>query len=243
MCIEKFKLRIKETKASIFCEKRFYEDIVKEVLKQRKAIENYIFKDKEFLLSLFPYKVKEFAPRIAKEMAFFSSIAGVGPMASVAGAIAYYAVKKAVEKGSKYVVFENGGDIALLTDREINVGIFSGQKYFNENSKNIAIKIKPENKIIGICTSSGKMGHSLSFGKADTVTVIAENPILADAMATSICNHIKTYDDKQIKNIMQNFMMPQINTIIVIIGNKIGICGKVPEITFMNIPYELITTA
>ena len=45
---------------------------------------------------------------------------------------------------------------------------------------------------MGICTSSGTVGHSLSFGKADAVCVKAKSVSLADAAATAIGNMVKS---------------------------------------------------
>jgi ApbE superfamily uncharacterized protein (UPF0280 family) len=44
---------------------------------------------------------------------------------------------------------------------------------------------------MGICSSSGAFGHSLSFGKADIVTIISENVITADLFATGVCNKLR----------------------------------------------------
>ena len=50
---------------------------------------------------------------------------------------------------------------------------------------------------MGICTSSGTVGHSLSFGQADAVVVLAPSAAFADAAATAIGNLIKRPDDIQ----------------------------------------------
>ncbi|PIV38982.1 MAG: hypothetical protein COS29_05075, partial [Candidatus Omnitrophica bacterium CG02_land_8_20_14_3_00__42_8] len=62
-------------------------------------------------------------------------------------------------------------------------------------SNKIFIKIKPEDTPVGICTSSGTVGHSLSFGKADACVIMAKSAILADAVATAACNRIKEKKD------------------------------------------------
>lgn len=236
MKIKRFNLRIKETNASIICEERFFKIACDEVLKQRKELEKYIKKDPIFLKTLNPYTPYDFAPKIAKKMAIQSTKVGVGPMASVAGAIAYYSLKTMIQKGASFAIFENGGDIAMFVDRPVNVGIYSGEKV-----KDIALKIMPEDRILGICTSSGKMGHSLSFGKANSVTVISYDPILADAAATAICNMVQVIDTEDIKKIMEKFLIPQIKGIIVIIDNLIGLAGDLPQIINLKTPYNLIT--
>ena len=49
-------------------------------------------------------------------------------MASVAGIIAEYAVKAMISKGAKHAIVDNGGDIAIFSDKKINVGIYIFQK-------------------------------------------------------------------------------------------------------------------
>lgn len=233
---KKFFMRIKQTNASIIIEEKYFNICYNEVLRQRKYIENYLRKDPFFKITLKPYIVDESSPKIIKNMAYASKKFDVGPMASVAGAIAHYAVKATVNKGATFAVFENGGDIALFIDKPINVGIYSGPRF-----ENISMRIYPKNKIFGICTSSGKMGSSLSFGYADSVTVIAENAIIADAAATAICNSIKIPDPILIEKSLNKFLIDDVESIIVIVDNFIGIAGNIPEFINLKIPPNLIT--
>ena len=48
-----------------------------------------------------------------------------------------------------------------------------------------------------MCTSSARIGPSLSFGKADAATIIAPDAALADAIATEVCNRVKNEDDME----------------------------------------------
>ena len=69
---------------------------------------------------------------------------------------------------------------------------------FKKNEKNnIAFKLKPRKKPLGICTSSGKIGHSISFGKSDSVSVISKHPAIADGLATRIANEINGDNSEQ----------------------------------------------
>jgi ApbE superfamily uncharacterized protein (UPF0280 family) len=233
---KRFKIKIKQTAASIITQEKYLKFVLDEVIKQRNLLESYIVKDSIFLKTLSSYKVKKDAPEIAKKMAEACAIVGVGPMASVAAAIAFYGVKAAIKKGCRFIVFENGGDIAMYINRPVSVGIYSGEKI-----KDLALRVLPEDNIIGICTSSGKMGHSLSFGNADSVTVISSDPILSDAAATSICNLIKKVDINMIENIIKSYLDSQVKAVIVIIDGYIFMGGKVPELLYKKIPYELIT--
>ncbi|GAI49814.1 unnamed protein product, partial [marine sediment metagenome] len=65
--------------------------------------------------------------------------------------------------------------------------IFAGRSPL---SQRIILKIEAKENYIGVCTSSGTVGPSLSFGKADAVTVISDSVLLADAAATAVGNII-----------------------------------------------------
>ena len=80
---------------------------------------------------------------------------------------------------------ENGGDIFLKIDQVRKIGIFAGNSPFSEK---IALEVEPGEKPFSVCTSSGTVGPSFSFGKADAIVVIAENAALADAAAAAIGN-------------------------------------------------------
>jgi ApbE superfamily uncharacterized protein (UPF0280 family) len=121
-------------------------------------------------------------------MAEAASIAGVGPMAAVAGAVASF-LGQVLGSCSREVIVENGGDIYLRSAHERVVAVFAGDSPF---SYKIGLRVKPEDTPAGICTSSGTVGHSLSFGNADAVVIKGESAILADAVATQAGNLIKS---------------------------------------------------
>jgi hypothetical protein len=116
--------------------------------------------------------------------------AGVGPMAAVAGAVAE-GVGRCLLEHSRQVVVENGGDIFLKTGRPAVVGLFAGHSPL---SMKIGIRLAETGDGIGVCTSSGTVGHSLSTGRADAVCVVAHSCALADAAATAIANRIHAPD-------------------------------------------------
>lgn len=68
-------------------------------------------KDPDFKLTLSPHPVLPGAPVIAEAMAASANLAGVGPMAAVAGAFAEF-VGRDLMKVCAEVIVENGGDIA-----------------------------------------------------------------------------------------------------------------------------------
>lgn len=156
------------------------------VLTQRDRLERYMMADPRFKSSLLPVRVSGAAPAIVKSMAAAGAAAGVGPMAAVAGAICD-AVAAGVGAGVRELILENGGDLYVATARERIIGIFSGEE---EHCRHIGLRIRPESTPLGICTSSGRIGHSLSFGDAAAATVIASSAALADAAATAVGNQV-----------------------------------------------------
>ena len=161
------------------------------VIQQRAFIEDYIRQHPGFTVALKPFPVADDAPDIVREMAAAGDKVGVGPMAAVAGVIAEK-VGRELLKLSPEVLVENGGDIFLRTLKKRRVGIYTGKPPFDGR---IALEIKAGETPLGVCTSSGTVGHSLSFGSADAVIVLSACTALADAAATAIGNIIRENAD------------------------------------------------
>jgi ApbE superfamily uncharacterized protein (UPF0280 family) len=161
--------------------------------KYRSELEQYIISHPVFTVSLEPLSVEKDAPPLVKEMAEAARKAGVGPMAAVAGAIAE-AVGKELLVFSDEVIVENGGDIFMKTLKERLIGVYAGESRLTGK---IAFAIQPEETPLGICTSSGSVGHSLSFGEADAVVATSPSTSLADAAATAIGNSVSSAGDIQ----------------------------------------------
>ena len=178
----------KETSLFIKSPKNFSSQILRNLVAIRKPLENYIKNHPEFLTSLKPIEVEKNSPKIVSYMAETAKIVKtVGPMASVAGTIAEFLGKKMLK------IIENGGDIFAYIDEPITVGIYAGEGSVFTNK--LGIKISVLNQPLGICTSSGNIGHSLSFGKADAVVIISNSASFSDALATATCNLVKTEKD------------------------------------------------
>ena len=192
------------------------------VLKHRGSLEAYIGRHPLFLTTLDPYQAEAEAPAIVKEMARVSQLAGVGPMAAVAGAIAE-AVGRDLLAYAPEVIVENGGDIFLKISEKRLVGIYAGQSSF---TKKIALEIMPGETPLGIGTSSGTVGHSLSLGSADAVIGLASSAALADAAATAIGNMVKAKDDIP-KAIEQAQNIEGLSGVVIIIGDQMGVWGRV----------------
>ncbi len=218
----KFEVIVKETDLLIRAEKDLSHEAREAVLKYRSQIEAYIKKNPWFERSLIPLPVDPYAPKIVQEMFQASQIAQVGPMAAVAGAIAEW-VTKDLLPFSKELIIENGGDIYLVSSRERIVGIYAGTSPL---SFKIGISIPPEESPLGICTSSGTVGHSLSFGKADAVCILSRSAVVADAVATAIGNWIQGKKDIE-PALERGSRMEGVSGIVIIVEEKMGVWGKV----------------
>lgn len=223
-----FTVTVKETDLYIRARRNLSRKALKAVSKHRDAIERYIERHPSFLTSLEPLSVEDNAPRIVKEMSLAAESVSLGPMAAVAGAIAEFVGKELLDF-SPEVIIENGGDIFLKTTRKRLVGIYAGESPLTHK---VALEINPEDTPLGICTSSGTVGHSLSFGKADAVIVLSSRTALADASATAIGNLIKTAADID-SGIEFSQGIGGLKGIVIIKGNKMGMWGDL-KITPVN---------
>jgi len=217
-----FQVQDEETDILISAEKRLETKAKDLINRYRNTIIDYIKVNPEFKTSLTPLPVDHDAPAIIKSMLKAASLTGVGPMAAIAGAISEF-TGKALLQFSKEVILENGGDIFIKTEKERKIGIYAGNSPL---SGKISIRIKPEFTPCGVCTSSGTVGHSLSFGRADAVSIISYDTALSDACATATANRVK--DEKDMEEAL-NFAksIEGIIGAVVIYGNKVGIKGKV----------------
>jgi ApbE superfamily uncharacterized protein (UPF0280 family) len=220
--LAKFEVIVKETDLLVRAERDLSNETRESVLKYRQQIEAYIEANPPFQRSLIPFKEDLHAPEIVREMIRTSWSAQVGPMAAVAGAMAEM-VSKDLLKLSKEVIIENGGDIFLATSRERTVGIYAGNSPL---SLKIGIMISPEDSPLGVCTSSGTVGPSLSFGKADAVCILSRSAALADAAATAVGNIVKEKKDIE-SGLERGKEIEGVLGTLIIVGEKIGVWGNV----------------
>jgi len=211
----------KETDILLLADRSLTQLAHKSLQKVRTQLEEYIKKDPKFETTFSPHRISLFSPPIIRKMAKAAKRTKVGPMAAVAGAIAEE-VGLELTKYSGEVIVENGGDIFLKIKKPRKIGIYAGKSPFSEN---IAIEIKPEETPLGICTSSGTVGHSVSFGAADAVVVTSKSTALADAAATAIGNVVK-----DIKTIQDGLDLAKsikgLYGVLIIKGNNIGAYGN-----------------
>lgn len=220
------RIRIKETIATVTVDRGFMELAEQTIAAARADIESAIAEQPRFLHSLEPLPIDMALPGIARRMAAAAALAGVGPMAAVAGAIAQVTVEALVAAGARHVIMDNGGDVVLRIDRPVTIGIFTGPAKIRD----IALRFEPRPGIFAVCTSSGTVGHSLSFGCADAATVIADNGCLADAVATALGNRVREKTEAAISAAISASLLPEVEGALVVAAERLGLGGKLPPI-------------
>jgi len=224
--MKQHRIHIKQTLATLICDEKYLNTGLEEIIKQRQILEDFIEEYPAFASSFTPLEVGPDAPEIILRMSEASTKAGVGPMAAVAGAIAEYGVKAIVKAGSRHVIMDNGGDIAMKICKPVIVGVYSGKS----RMRDIGLKIIPREYMFGICTSSGTIGHSFSHGCADSVTVISRDVLLADAMATALGNDIRQRDEGLIEEAIKRRLIDPVSGMMVVAGDIMGRAGEIPRL-------------
>jgi len=217
-----FEVVVKETDLQIRAHSKLKTQALESIVKHRTPLEDYIRSHPGFLSSLKPIAVEKNAPAIVSDMARAAQLAGVGPMAAVAGAIAE-AVATDLLAYTPEVIVENGGDLFIKASKARLIGIYAGTSPLTGK---LAMNIKPEDTPLGICTSSGTVGHSLSLGLADAVIVLSRSTALADAAATAIGNVVRDVEDIA-RAIELAQTIDGLLGVIIIKDEKIGLWGEV----------------
>jgi hypothetical protein len=235
MSFKRFSFSYRETITTILTEnEKYYKIAVMAILEARNQIESHISLYPEFFTSYEPVECVD-ADDVVIRMCNAARIAKVGPMAAVAGTIAGYAVEKMVQSGAEIAVVDNGGDIAIHTGEELLIGIYPSE---------LAFRVDPVD-FLAICTSSGKIGHSVSFGYADAATVIAKDASIADALATALGNRIgKDFGKQELEETVSDFYTEfknYVEGILIIKDEFVALAGNLPEIVGADVKPELIT--
>lgn len=189
----------------------------------RRSMDAYLLMDPGYKTALTPYDAGLEAPEILKSMSGVSHKTGIGPMSAVAGAVA---LKVAGFLKSRYdvneVIVENGGDIYAQASTDMDISVFAGQSPLSEK---IGLHIPAGSFPLGICTSSGTVGPSLSLGRADAVMIVCKDVMLADSYATAMANRIQSVNDLQpvIDRITNT---PDILGAIAVKDDRMAICGQ-----------------
>ncbi len=189
-----FQLVVEQTDLWITVREDCAEDLeaiaLRRVNEIRSQIQAWIALDPVFATSLLPVPVPEHAPEVIRRMATASALMNVGPMATVAGAVAALTAGGLVRFTPDCIV-ENGGDSMLYSTRERVVGLLPDPA----SGATIGLRIGPDEFPLSLCASSASIGHSLSFGQGELAVVRSRDAFLADAAATAFCNMLQGPDD------------------------------------------------
>lgn len=229
--------QLKETIVTIFArEERHIYAAKRSIREQRCYLEDFIRNDPFFQITLEPYdSMQDGAPQIVKQMIEKSAVFGIGPMAAVAGAIAEFAVQAMMDEDATYAVVDNGGDICILNDQSVVVGIYAGSSPI----QNLGFELAARQRPLGICTSSGSVGPSISFGFADAAVVISEDVALADAAATALGNAVTA--DGRLQECFQAIDQPGIDGALVIRGEEMALWKELPPLRRARVGADRIT--
>ena len=218
----RFEAKVRETDLYISASAPLEKEAVRAIERHRKPIEDFNKAHPEFQKTLKAYPPTETMAPIVYDMAAAAAKVGVGPMAAIAGAIADY-VGADLLKQCEEVIVENGGDIFIKVQRPLTIGIYAGDSPFTGK---LALQIRPEETPLGICTSSGTVGPSLSFGTSDATVILAKTATFADACATAVGNIVK--DEAAIEKAIERARdIDGIYGVVIIKGKKIGAWGNV----------------
>ena len=214
----------KEAVLRICCEE--FDAVTAEIIRQRRILEEYIERHGEFRRSLEPLELLPDAPEIAQRMAYATCLAGVGPMAAVAGAMAQLASEAGLRAGATEAIVENGGDIFLKAAKPVIIALVAGAA---GPAGRLAFSLEPEATPISVCSSSGKMGHSKSLGRCDLATVVAADAALADAAATAAANLVTTAEDVDVA-LERIAAIDGVDGVLIVKDDRIGLAGKLPKL-------------
>jgi hypothetical protein len=193
------------------------------VVQLRSEMEAYLLSDPVFGRTFEPHQIEPNAPEIVRWMAEAANRAGVGPMASVAGAFSEMVGRHLMEQFEiQELVVENGGDIFLKIKQNLLMSVYAGNSPLSEK---IGIEISADQSPLGVCTSAGTVGPSVSLGKTDATMIVCRNTALADALATTFGNLVQVPEDVQ-QVTQQTERFPEILSAVIICRDKIGIRGQ-----------------
>lgn len=192
-------------------------------------MEAYLAADPDYARALVPYAPKSDAPDIFRRMSAASSLAGIGPMGGVAAACSeLLAMRLATQIPYREIIIENGGDIFARCSGSLDVAVWAGESPL---SGKVGFRVPSGGTDVGICTSSGTVGPSLSFGVADAVMVVCRDAVLADCLATAYANRVKSIDDvESVAEALGN--ETEVIAAAVVKDDRIGIAGQLTPIFF-----------
>ena len=127
--------------------------------------------------------------------------------------------------GLSAIIFAISLIIKIFTARKVGILLgIAALVFFG-----LAFYLLPEELPLAICSSSSKMGHSLSLGDCELATVIAKDAALADSAATLVCNSISSETD--VEQVLETVgRLEGIRGILVVKNSKVGLWGTVPQL-------------
>lgn len=221
-----YEVRFRQTDLWIRSSRDFSGEILKTVIEAHSEIMSYVSRAPLFLKSLLPLPLDPTAPPLVQKMLRAASLTTVGPMAAVAGVISER-VGERIRKidPASNVIVENGGDCYIFSDAPIVIGLYVVGATAR-SPLSTKIRLLPEYLPLCVCTSSATIGHSMSLGKADAVTVFSRDGAYADAAATAICNSIRSYHD--LMPVLEDWGAKlDIHAVVAIIDKRIGVHGNI----------------
>jgi ApbE superfamily uncharacterized protein (UPF0280 family) len=220
--LDRFRVAIGQSDLLVLCDGDL-ERLAREVLVTvRSQIEGHIERNPGFATALAPVAVDGEAPEVIRAMARAARRWNVGPMAGVAGAVAQ-AVGRGLLDACGTVIVENGGDVFVRSDEPVSFRLYAGEE--SPFSDRIGFRVDARDGL-GVCTSSGRVGPSLSLGRADAVVAIAADAVEADAAATALANEIREGADVG-RIVKQQESGSTLTGLIACAGNSIGFWGDI----------------
>lgn len=211
-----------ETDLHISALRDLHDEAFEIVTELRGALDRYAAGHPRFVESFVPVEVEPDAPELVRAMAWAGEAAGVGPMAAVAGAIAERVAKR-LEPLSREVLVENGGDLYLVGTEQRHVLLLAEG---SQLSGLLALVVPAGRAPVAVCTSSGKVGHSVSLGSAHAVTIVADDGALADAAATAAANMVHGPLDID-RALSRALGIPGVTGAVVMVHDRLGVQGEV----------------
>lgn len=213
-----------------------YAPVCAEVVRLRSELDEFLALVPGFVAALTPVEAPASAPASAAAMARAAKMVGdVGPMAAVAGTMAHFAARAAIRAGVDPVLVDNGGDLCVCSREPVSVGLFAGNR--SPVGEHLALRIAGEAEPLCLCSSSSRMGHSLSFGDCDLALVLSPDGALADAAATSAANQVRADEDIE-PTLARIAAIQGVRGILLARDDKVGIKGRaMPELTRNRDPH------
>lgn len=223
--------RFKESNCTIIADREAgIETAILSIQSNRALLEEHIRKNPIFLHSFEPIEFED-GPEVARLMIEASEMAGVGPMAAVAGVLADLAVKDMIADGCRVAVVENGGEVYAFSNQPIDIAFVAGNEPL---SREMGFRLKQFP--VGVATSSGEFSHAFSFGDADAVTIFAVNAGLADAAATAVANVITGEDVGEVirRGIEKALSIDGVSGVFILYCGIVGKSGQIPKLIKVN---------